>query len=80
MLNHTTDPVERALGLVVIARVVADHAATTAPVTPRRSRRDATNITEVQGAERVLNAALQHLHDLRADAYTRDREASTGDR
>jgi hypothetical protein len=34
MLNHTTDPVERALGLVVIARVVADHAATTAAVTP----------------------------------------------
>lgn len=69
MLKHTGDPVERALGLVIIARAVADHAAETAAI-GQRTRTGDDAVLELRGAERVLNAALQHLQDLRADAYT----------
>lgn len=71
MLKHTDDPVERALALVVIARTVADHAATNAAVGPKRGTHGAADIREVRGTERILNAALQHLQDLRADTYSR---------
>lgn len=69
MLKHTNDPVERALALVVVARTVADYAATTAAVGPKRTIRGIDGIAEVRGAERVLNTALQHLQDLRTTSY-----------
>ncbi|MBT1608491.1 hypothetical protein NY542_00120 [Curtobacterium flaccumfaciens pv. betae] len=70
MLKHTDNPVERALALVVIARTVADYAATKAAVGPKRTIHGAAGIAEVRGTERILNAALQHLQDLRTDSYT----------
>jgi hypothetical protein len=69
MLEHTDDPVERALALVVIARTVADYAATNAAVGPKRTIHGVHGIAEVRGAERILNAALQHLQDLRTESY-----------
>jgi len=63
MLRHTSDPVERALALVVISRAVADHAAVAA------STRTSPDSLEVRGTEQVLTAALEHLHALRRAAH-----------
>jgi hypothetical protein len=72
MLRHTSDPVERALALVVIARAAADHAAVEASLYRN------SHTLEVTGCERVLTAALQHLHDVRrASQYRRTSAADT---
>lgn len=63
MLRHSGSPVERALALVIVARVIADHAA---GVTADSRSGDTV---ELAGAERVLTAALQHLHDVRTTSY-----------
>jgi hypothetical protein len=70
MLRHTSDPVERALALVVIARAAADHAAVEA------SQRHGGQTLEVTGCERILTAALQHLHDVRRASHHRRTSAA----
>jgi hypothetical protein len=65
LLRHTGSPVERALALVIVARVIADHAADIAA-----SKRGAST-AELAGAERVLTAALEHLHAVRNDNHHR---------
>ncbi|WP_420367199.1 hypothetical protein [Curtobacterium sp. L1-20] len=64
MLRHTDSPVERALALVIVARAIADHAAGTTA-----AHRRETSTVELAGAERVLSAALEHLHTVRTDTY-----------
>ncbi|MET3452299.1 hypothetical protein [Curtobacterium sp. 1544] len=59
MVRHTSDPVERALALVVISRAVADNAAVAA------SARTNTGSLGIRGTEQVLTAALEHLHAIR---------------
>ncbi|WP_420367181.1 hypothetical protein [Curtobacterium sp. L1-20] len=66
MLRHTAEPVERALAMVIVARAIADHAATTAAGT-----RDG-DPAELASAERVLTAALEHLHRVRHGSYHQD--------
>lgn len=63
MLHHTDTPVERALAMVIVARGIADHAAGAAAASWDG------NTVELVSAERVLDAALQHLHDVRTDSY-----------
>lgn len=74
MLRHTSDPVERALALVVIARAAADHAAFEA------SPRQGSQALEVTGSEQVLTAALQHLHDVRRASHYRRTPARSAER
>lgn len=69
MLRHTTNPVERALAMVIVARAIADHAAAAAAAT-----RDG-NTAELVSAEQVLTASLEHLHRVRADSYQHDAAA-----
>lgn len=63
MLRHTDTPVERALALVIITRAIADHAA------DQVAARTTGDTIELVGAEKVLTAALQHLHAVRNDSY-----------
>lgn len=73
MLRHTDGPVERALALVIVTRAIADHAAHTAA-----DRRNG-DTAELASAERVLTAALQHLHDVRTASYHHDTTAVSHD-
>jgi hypothetical protein len=73
ILRHTSDPVERALALVVICRAVADHAAVAASV------RTTTGSLEVRGTEQVLTAALEHLHAIRRAVHHHQHSAGPND-
>lgn len=68
-IRRSPDPVQRAFAIVVVARTIADMSAID------QARRGAPS-AEFSSAERVLNAAIEHLRQVRA-ATT---EASTPDR
>jgi hypothetical protein len=65
LLRDTSDPAERALALVIVARVFADHAAQTVA-----ANADGTT-AELSGTERVLSVALEHLNQTCAIAQQR---------
>lgn len=70
LLRRSPDPVERARALVLVARLVADHAAMVVATTHDG------DATESRGAERVLVAALEHLRHVRTASGA---PAATGD-